>query len=88
MWYTDLHQETQQCANKGSEEECKLVNVHINNVGLKMDQKTALQMFYEDRNDSLWALKDTETVFLSKTKHEIVGESVYLEFPQGVFKPS
>ncbi len=43
-----MHQETQQCAIKGSEEEdCKQVNVEISNAGFKI---LHLRVFYEKGN--------------------------------------
>ncbi len=48
--FTLLHYST--CAKKCSheEEDCKLANADVNNVGSKFFQKSALQMFHEEGN--------------------------------------
>ncbi len=46
-----MGQEIQQCANKnGEEEDCKLINMDVNNIGLKMFKKLSFQTFYEGGN--------------------------------------
>ncbi len=74
-------QEMQQRASKGREEEdCKLVNMGVNNAGSKMFVKFASKMFSGEGNVS------TNCVLVSNTecKHNFL--FVYKKTPQGNFK--
>lgn len=70
-----MHQDKQQCANKGKEIEGKLVNMDMNNVGFNIPykKKSALNMFYE--GDSLVGPKGyTQCVLVGNTgcQHNLI----------------